>query len=184
MRSRRQTRVRTARGSSASPPVEREQIAGEGGLPLDWVEGGVCRVGEGVQVIGVLTELVGGASQRLPDARPEVPLEVRERPAGLHPQVCRVVVHRVVPPGQVGGLAQGPCVAPGDTQERAAEDPSDGRHTGQGAGAGAPGQAEQDLLGLVVTGVTEQDEGGAESLGDTRQRGIPGVAGGDRSDRR
>ena len=40
---------------------------------LDWVEGGVCRVGEGVQVIGVLTELVGGASQRLPDARPEVP---------------------------------------------------------------------------------------------------------------
>ena len=46
--------------------------------------------------------------------------------------------------------------------------PSTGRHAGQRPGAGAAGQPEQHGLGLVVEGVAEQDDVGAEPLGAPR----------------
>jgi hypothetical protein len=58
----------------------------------------------------------------------------------------------------------------------AAVGPRDRGHSGQGADAGAAGEAEQDRLGLVVAGVAEEDRGGAMTFGGGVQGGVPGVA--------
>ena len=55
--------------------------------------------------------------------------------------------------------------------------PRDRGHSGQGADAGAAGEAEQDGFGLVVAGVAEQDRGGAVALGRGVEGGVAGVAG-------
>ena len=51
-------------------------------------------------------------------------------------------------------------------------------HAGERAATGAARQAEQHGLGLVVSGVTEQDDVGVEAFADLLQDGVPGGAGG------
>src|SRR6476620_809064 len=58
---------------------------------------GVGQVGE---VVGVVTQQGCRARQRRGHPRPEVALQVGQGPAGADPGEGRVLVHRVVPPGQ------------------------------------------------------------------------------------
>ena len=56
--------------------------------------------------------------------------------------------------------------------------PRAARHTGEGAGTRPADEAEEHLLGLVVAGVPEEDDGGTEPVGGVVERGVAGVAGG------
>lgn len=79
--------------------------------------------------------------------------------------------------GLAGGvpveLQEGAAVAAGGSRAS-----GDSGHAGEGADAGAAGESEQYGLGLVVTGVAEQDRGGAVALGGGVQSGVPRVPGG------
>lgn len=119
--------------------------------------------GPGVQGVGIVAGELGGTGERLDDALAERLLEggqplVAQPGAG----VGGVGVVRVVPDGEGldhAGLAGG---LPVDVEERApvavaaAGAAGHFRHAGQRADAGAPGEAQQDGFGLIVTRVAEQ----------------------------
>ena len=85
---------------------------------------------------------------------------------------------RVLPDPEPLDLAGGHGVGVGDVEERTAVGLEGPAHAGERAAAGAAGQAEQHGLGLVVAGVTEQDDVGVEALADLLEDGVAGGAGG------
>jgi hypothetical protein len=138
---------------------------------------GTGLVGERVQQVGVGAQLGRGAGQRRADARAEDALGLGEQRPGAHPGVALVSIVRVEPPRQSLLPASGFGFGSGDRQQRSGETVTRRGHPGQRPRAGAAGQPEQHLLGLVVAGVPEQGDGGAQAGRGGAQRGIPGGAG-------
>ena len=135
--------------------------------------------GQGVQRVGVVTQLPGGAGQRLGHPRAEHGFQHRQHlvpdpdPGEPGVGVVRVVPHRQVQRG-TGGLGRGPP----HRQQRPQVPAAAGGHAGQRAGAGAAGQPEQDRLGLVVQGVPEEDRDRPGLSGRRVQGLVPGRTGG------
>ena len=135
-------------------------------------------VGCGIEVVGISTKVGCRSRQCRGDPRPEVALEISDRPTRPHPREGGVLVHRVVPPGQAMRRDRGPALGASGAQQRAAEAAARGRHPRQGSGTGSAHQAQEHLLGLVVEGVPEQHEGGAVPVGGLLQRAVAGCPGG------
>ena len=136
-------------------------------------------LGEVVERVGVLTQLLGGAREGLGDAGPELGLQHREHPlAHSHPRVGRVVVLRVEPrvEPRVGAELHGR--RPTDAEQRPPIQSRHLRHTLHTRRAASARQPQQHGLGLVVEGVTEQHGVSAGLGGDVVQGRVAGGAGG------
>jgi hypothetical protein len=121
-----------------------------------------CEIVKGV---GVLAQQIGRTCQCGNGSRPELGLKHGQQSPCPDPPVCRVAVVWVHPRRETGGFTGRSGGGPGQAEKGAEIRPAPGRHTGKGACPGAPDQAQQDLLSLVVAGVTEHDRQRAESRG-------------------
>ena len=141
-------------------------------------ECGAC----GVERCGVLAQVGRGAGECPRDARSQLALQHRQH-VGAHAAAQRVAglarVGRVVPRVEAERLAHRERVLAPDAEQGPAQPSAHRGHTRQGTPAGAPGEAEQDRLGLVVEGVAEQHGGGPGLVRRPFQRGVPrGACGG------
>ena len=134
-------------------------------LDLTGPDLGAGRSCELVEGIGVLTQQISRTCQCRNGSRPELGLQQGQQGTCANPSVCRVAVVRVHPRREPGRLTGGHSGRPGQAEKRTDIGSAAGRHTGEGPRPGAPGETEQNLLGLVVPGVAKEDGHGAEPLG-------------------
>jgi len=122
-----------------------------------------CEVIEG---IGVVAQQISRTGKRSNGSWPELGFQQGQQGACPNPPVCRIDVVRVHPRREAGSFTGGRGRGPGHTEKWTDVRPATGRHTGEGPRPRTAGQSEQDLLSLVVAGVTEHDHRRAQPCGD------------------
>ncbi len=135
-----------------------------------------------VEGLGVFTELLSRARERLGDAGSELGFQHRQRPfAHAHPGEAIVGVVRVVPDLKSGCCAELPRDGAPHAQERSK--PADAvlvlaqrRHPLQAGRPGAAGETEQHGLGLVVESVPQKDGLRSGILRLLTQHPVPGLS--------
>ena len=146
--------------AGASSPQRRLGQADFGAGPLR--QPGERAVRHVLEVVGVQLQDGRRPGQRFRDAGAELFLQQGQHfHPGPRPGEGGIGVAGIVPRIQSLDRADLQGVGPPQAQEGPQQAPADGPHPGQRAGAGAAGEAQQDLLGLVVQGVAEQDHAGA-----------------------
>ncbi len=139
-------------------------------------EGVVCHVFE---VVGVQLQDGRRPGEGLRDAGAQLFLEQGQHfNPGPGPGERGIGVARIVPGLQVLGRADLQGVGAAQAQEGPQQASADGPHPGQGAGAGAAGESQQDLFGLVIERMSEQDHTRAGLFGCLLEGGVAGVPGG------
>ena len=165
----RQTRARTASGSAASA------TASSGPSPRASRASPASRSSRSASVAQQVGRAGEGGGRR--PARGHVRAPTSRRRARTR-AVGRVVVVRVLPRVEPRRPARRLGGGPGQVQQRARERVAPARHPGQRPGPGAAGEAQQHRLGLVVAGVPEQHQPGAEPRRGVPQRVVARGAGG------
>ena len=172
--SRRQTRVRTARGSASSAstqPVDAPDPA------VDRAPASRALVGQRVEGVGVLAQQVGGAGQRGATPGPEVALEVARARGGRGPGrrpgprcAGRPTVEALGRAGRAG-LRPGSGRAGAPVAAAARGIPARERAPSRGRGRAAPSRPGRRGCGRA-------GRGGAEPVGGRVERGVAGRPGG------
>ena len=126
-------------------------------------------------MVGVCAQLPGRTRERVGDPRAEVALEIPKGAPGSNAGMGRVIVHRITPgaeaPRGAGRLGRRAI----DAEKGAKVPASLGGHPREGARSAAAGEAEEDLFGLVIAGMTEEDK--HASAGVALRPGIRGEPG-------
>ena len=82
-----------------------------------------------------------------------------------------------MPGVQALDLADLQGLRPAQSQERPEQAPAGRAHPGKGPGAGAPRQSQQDLFGLVIERMAEQDHSGTGLISGGVEGGVAGLPG-------
>lgn len=132
-------------------------------------------LGEKVKGIGIFTKQTCTATERCGNSGAQLGFKGRQHgPSYASAQESGVAIVRILP--RLDSEVVLPCGGTNQIawkiKQRASVPPGDPRHAGQASRSTAPGQTEQDSLGLIIGGVTKVDSAGTKAVGGTIECGI------------